>query len=111
MVIRPKCKSVRNPLPPTLFMVNDPNSCKMSNWLTVVVFPKSPGCIVRQGPRILPFKEKPEGAIAPQSYARPGSEKQLGIGSPASRNLGGSPGMVVRFKSGPVFEAQVNPIG
>src|SRR6185295_2839437 len=36
--------------------------------------PEIPRLIGRQGSRIRPFKEKPEGTIAAQSYAQSGSE-------------------------------------
>jgi hypothetical protein len=88
-----------------------PEELRDVKFIDCRIISEIPRLISRQGSRIPPFEEKPEGTIAPQSYARSGSEGYLGIGSPASNALITSPGMVVRFKSGPVFEAQVNPIG
>jgi hypothetical protein len=97
--------------PPNIIEAQCPEELRDVKLVDRRIRPEIPRLIARQGPGILPFEEKPEGAIAPQSYARSRSKEQLSIGSPAPNTLIRSEWMVVRFKAGPVFKAQVNPIG
>ena len=67
--------------PPNIVDAQCPEELQDVKLVDRIGSPEIPRLIARQGPRILSFEEKPEGAIAPQAYTRSGSEEQLGIGS------------------------------
>ena len=62
--------------------------------------------IIERNPGILPFKQKFEILpVQTQPYTRP----LLNLGVRLTRRLVGSPGVVIRFETRPVFESKVQP--
>ena len=91
----PEVQVCSQPTSPNIVDAQCPEELQDVKLVDRIDIPEVPRLIARQGPRILPFEEKPEGAITPQSYTRSGSEEQLGIRSPAPNDLISSPGMAV----------------